>query len=107
MGRDPEGRCRKLEGNSTVMFLRACPASVEVTDMDSLPPEYQSATVTMPASILNDILNALEEDFREKVLGEIVCTQSVDKRGIKAAIEAGMEVPGTTLVTGKTTLGRR
>jgi len=106
-GKDKAGKYRKLEGNTTAMFLRACPASVEVTDMDSLPPEYQSATVTMPASLLNKVLNALDEEFRTKALREIVCTLSADKRWIKAAIEAGMEVPGATLVTGKTTLGRK
>jgi hypothetical protein len=107
LGKDNGGKYRKLEGNTTVMFLRACPASVEVTDMDVLPLEYQSATITMPASILNEVLNALDEGFREKVSGEIVCTLSADKRGIKTAIEAGVEIPGAMLVTGKTTLGRR
>jgi hypothetical protein len=106
-GQGTDGKYKKLEGNTTVMFLRGCPASVEVTDMEVVPLDYQSATVTMPASLLNEVLNALDEEFRTKALGEIVCTQSVDKRGIKAAIEAGMEVPGATLVTSKTTLGRK
>jgi ABC-type transporter Mla subunit MlaD len=49
-GKDKSGRYKKLEGNTTVMFLRTCPASVEVTDMNSVPSGYLSATVTMPAS---------------------------------------------------------
>ena len=52
------------------MFLRACPASVEVTDIDSVPPDYQTATFTIRASLLNDILDALDEDVRGKVLAE-------------------------------------
>ena len=106
-GKDRAGKYKKLEGNTTVMFLRACPASVEVTDIDSVPLDYQTATVTMPASLLNDVLHALDEDFREKVLGEIRSTLSADKRAIKAAIEAGIEIPGAELVTGKTTLARK
>jgi hypothetical protein len=106
-GKDRAGKYKKLEGNTTVMFLRACPASVEVTDMESIPLDYQSASVTMPASTLNDVLNALEDDFRARVLGEIVSTLSADKRAIKGAIETGVEIPGAILVTGKTTLGRK
>src|SRR5579871_751028 len=45
-GKDKNGKYKKLEGNTTVMFLRTCPASVEVTDMNALPIEFQSATVT-------------------------------------------------------------
>jgi Siphovirus Gp157 len=106
-GKDKAGKYKKLEGNTTVMFLRSCPASLEVHDLDAVPLDYQSATVTMPASTWNDVLNALEEDFRERVLREVVCNLSADKRGIKGAIEAGVEIPGATLVTGKTTLMRK
>jgi hypothetical protein len=49
-GKDKAGKYKKLEGNTTVMFLRSCPASLEVQDLDSIPLDYQSATVTMPAS---------------------------------------------------------
>lgn len=107
LGGDKAGKYRKVEGRTTVMFLRACPASVEVTDMDSLPLEYQSDSVTMPSSMWNGVVEALDGDFREKVLREVRCTRSADKRTIKAAIEAGMEVPGAMLVTGKTTLARK
>ena len=93
LGRDKAGRYRKLEGNTTTMFLRACPASVEVTDMDSVPLDYQGATVTMPASMLNDVLNALEGDFREEFVIGGTISRVADKRAIKAAIEAGVEVP--------------
>ena len=56
-----DGKYKKLEGNTTVMFLRGCAASVEVTDLDAVPLDYQSATVTMPASMLNAVLNVLDE----------------------------------------------
>jgi hypothetical protein len=107
LGRDKAGKYKKLEGHTTLMFLRACPASVEVTDMDSVPLEYQSASATMPSSMWKDVVDRLDGDSREKVLGELPSTRSADKRAIKAAIEAGMEVPGATFVTGKTTLARK
>jgi hypothetical protein len=61
----------------------------------------------MPASRLNDVLNALEDDFREEVLIVSTISRVADKRAIKVAIEAGVEVPGAALITGKTTLGRK
>ena len=59
--------------------------------------------------MLDDILNALPEDFRENVLPEITrsLAVTVDKVAVKAAIEAGGEVTGAKLVTDKTTLGRK
>jgi hypothetical protein len=108
-GKDKNGKYKKFEGNTTLMFLRACPTSVEVTDIDAVPLEYQSAVFTLPAAMLNDVLNALEKAVREEVEAEIVSTLSTvaDKRAIKAAIEAGVDVPGAELVTDKTTLGRK
>jgi hypothetical protein len=37
----------------------------------------------------------------------IVDSVTVDKVAIKAAIEAGIDVPGAKLITDKTTLGRK
>jgi hypothetical protein len=91
------------------MFLRGCAASVEVRDLNAVPLDYQSATFTLPASMLNDLLNTLGEDFRGEVRAEIARTLSrvADKRAIRQAIEMGIEVPGAELITGKTTLGRK
>jgi hypothetical protein len=108
-GKDKAGKYKRLEGNTTVMFLRGCAASVEVRDLNAVPLDYQSATFTLPASMLNDLLNTLGEDFRGEVRAEIARTLSrvADKRAIKQAIEMGIEVPGAELITGKTTLGRK
>jgi hypothetical protein len=77
------------------MFLRNCAASVEVTDIDAVPLDYQSVTVTMPASMFSAVLNVLDEVFGEKVLPEIGTTVSrtADKRAIKAAIEWALMYP--------------
>ena len=63
----------------------------------------------MPASMWKDVLDVLGEEFRDEVSAETEGTLSraVDKRAIKAAIETGIEVPGATLIAGKTTLGRK
>jgi hypothetical protein len=108
-GKDGDGRYKKLQGNTTVMFLRYCPASVEVMDMDALPLDYQSATLTMPASWLRGVLDVLEEIFCKEVRAQIESTVSfgVDKRAIKAAIEGGVDVPGAQVITDKTALGRK
>jgi hypothetical protein len=79
LGRDAKGKYRKLEGHTTVMFLRASPASVDVLDEAAIPEQYKRATVTI----------------------------AVDKRAVKAAIENGEDVPGAKLVTDKTSLGRK
>ena len=92
------------------MFLRACAASVDITDESLVPLDYKRATVTMPAAMWCDVLNALDEDFRGQVA--VASTGSnlaiaVDKRAVKAAIDSGVDIAGATLITDKTTLGRK
>ena len=109
LGKDAKDKWRKLEGKSTSMFLRGCAPSVDVVDESLIPLDYKRAAVTLPASMLDDILNALPEDFRENVLPEITgsLAVTVDKVAVKAAIDAGVAVPGAKLITDKTTLGRK
>jgi hypothetical protein len=109
LGRDAKGKYRKLEGHTTVMFLRAVPASVDITDEAAVPLDYKRAGVALPAALWNDVLNALDEDLRGEVLAATASTLalSVDKRAVKAAIDAGEDVPGAKLLTGKTTMGRK
>jgi len=109
LGKDAKDKWRRLEGNSTTMFLRGCAPSVDVVDESLIPLDYKRAAVTLPASLLDDILNALPEDFREHVLPEITrsLAVTVDKGAVKASIEAGVAVPGAKLITDKTTLGRK
>ncbi len=109
LGRDNKGKFRKLEGRTSTMFLRTCPASVDVKDETAIPIEYRRATVTMPSNMWVDVLNALGDSFRRQVLRELgsTITVAVDKRAVKAAIESGEDVPGAKLITDKTSLGRK
>ena len=108
-GKDTKGRHKKLEGRTTLMFLRWCPPSVEVTDIDAVPIEYKIATVTIPALKLWDVLNALNEDLRKSVLDQIarITSYTADKRMIKSAVECGVKIPGAKLVDDKTILVRK
>jgi hypothetical protein len=69
---------KKLEGRSSTFALRACPPSVLIGSEAAIPAEFKI------------------------VKQEIV----VDKKAIKAAIEAGAEVPGALLATDKVRLAR-
>jgi hypothetical protein len=103
LGKDAKGKWRKLEGNSSTMFLRACASSVEITTEADIPLDYKSATVKMSAAMWLDVLNSLNTDFPLAYETEL----TVDKRAVKASIDAGVEVPGAKLITDKTTLGRK
>ena len=104
LGKDAKGKYRKLEGNTTSMFLRACASSVEITTEADIPLDYKSATVKMSAAMWLDVLNSLDNSgFPLTYETEL----TVDKRAVKASIDAGVEVPGAKLITDKTTLGRK
>jgi hypothetical protein len=74
-------RCgkNKLEGRTATLALRACPASVEITDAAAVPEEYKC----------------------------VVVEETVDKRKLKPALEAGIQIPGARLVTDRKTVVRR
>jgi hypothetical protein len=109
LGMDRSGKYKKLEGNTTVMFLRSCPPSIEVTDLDAVPANYKSVTITMPSLVWDAILGVLGRDLFEVVASKVAGTETrtVDKRAVHGAINSGISVPGARLVTGLTSLGRR
>ena len=104
MGKDAKGKYLKLEGNSSTLFLRACAASVDVTSEADVPLDYKRATVTMAASTWVDVLHALEDtDIPLSYMTDL----SVDKKAVKATIEAGIDVAGAKLITDKYNVGRK
>jgi Siphovirus Gp157 len=107
LGRDAKGRYRKLEGKTVTFSLAGCPPSVEVTDEAAVPAEYKTLTLKLPADVWEQILEWLEADQREVLFGDVTVQDiSVDKRSIKAAIQAGTKVPGADLAIGNTSLRR-
>jgi len=99
---EPKRGPKKLEGSLGVLSLRKNPDHIEVRDMDALPLEYQEVTVTMPASVWEALLAVMpDDDWTTKT------AYSARKAAIKAAIQAGVSVPGAELVFGKNGLGIR
>jgi len=104
LGKDAKGKWRKLEGNSSTLALKACPASVEITSEADVPLDFKRCTVTMAAAQWVDLLLAVDE------LGFSLSYQTdlaVDKVAVKSTLQAGVEVAGAKLVTDKTTVGRK
>lgn len=83
-----EGGVRRLEGRVFKLCTQRNPVSVEITDEPSIPLEYQTATIIVPAEQANDIVQQFD------VKGIVFETS---KTAIKKAIEAGIEVPGAEL----------
>lgn len=108
LGKDSKGKLRKLEGNTTVMYLRACPASVELLDETVIPHAYKRVTVTMPAELWGRVLNSLNNDMVSALLAKTLNTtqMSASKSEVKAALENGVPVPGARLITDKRSLRR-
>ena len=74
-----DAKVKKLEGKTATLWLRACPSSVQILDEAAIPADYKvSRTET-----------------------------SVDKKAVKAALEADVDVPGADLIIGKNSLVRK
>ena len=74
-----EARLKTLEGRTWTLSLRACPSSVKILDESEIPAAYKIT--------------------KTEVL--------VDKKAVKAALEADWDVPGADLIFGRHTLVRR
>jgi hypothetical protein len=80
---------------------------VEVTDESAVPAEYKTLTLKLPAVVWQQILDWLDTGQREALFAHIKCRDTlIDRRSIKAAINAGTNVPGADLAIGKTSLRR-
>ena len=108
LGVDSKGKYRTLEGKTTTFSLRACPASVEVTDESAIPSDYKTLTLKLPALTWEQLLDGLDIEQRAAVLGQVKSPEvSVDKRSMKAAMDGGADVSGAGVVTGRHALRRR
>ena len=107
LGTDSTGKYRRLEGKTTTFSLRGCPPSVEISDESSIPAEYKTLLLKLPAVTWEQLLDRLEIEKRAEVLGQVRSPEvSVEKRPIKAAIDGGAAVPGAGLAIGKHSLRR-
>lgn len=92
---------KKLEGNSVTFSLRKCPASVEISDESAVPPAYKTATLAMPGTLAEQVLDALPMD------APVSLNFTVDKRAIKAAIDGGLEIAGAQIAAERNTVVRK
>ena len=107
LGTDSKGKYRRLDGKTTTFSLRGWPPSVEISDESSIPAEYKTLLLKLPAVTWEQLLDRLEIEKRAEVLGQVRSPEvSVEKRPIKAAIDGGAAVPGAGLAIGKHSLRR-
>ena len=108
LGLDGKGKAKKLEGNTTTMSSRACPASVNVTDEALVPAIFKSVTVTLPALAWEGLIDGLDIDAAAKLLDQIKKPAvAISKSLVKAAFDAGEVIAGACLITDKKTLVRK
>lgn len=92
---------KKLEGSCVTLSLRKCPAAVEVLDEGKVPVEFKTATFSLPGPLVDKVLDALAIDDPVRL------AWNLDKRAIKAALDAGDAVPGAGFAPEKHTIARR
>jgi hypothetical protein len=98
---------KKLEGATTTFSRRKCPAAVEIYDQNQIPLEYQSVSVSLPAKMLDEILDVVPFEMSD-LLRAIVRPEdyAIDKRALKAALETRDDVPGAKIAPEKWALVR-
>lgn len=107
LGLDAKGKYRKLEGSTVTFSSRACPASVEVLDENLVPVEYKTITVTMGLHTWTELLDSAPIEVYAQVMETGRTAVAVSKPAVKAALEAGVEVPGVRIETDRRTLVRK
>lgn len=108
LGTDAKGKHHPLKGEISILSVRRNPVHVEITDPEAVPQQFKTVTVCMSADAWARIV-ALPY---ENEIGEITSVYDaatdlktdIDKRAIKTAIEAGLEVRGADLGFGELSL---
>jgi hypothetical protein len=115
-GKNDKGKYRELAGETTVLGVRRNPSSVLITDEAAVPSEYKALTITVPAQVWERHLEVYDYLRSQSgylpafngpaaILTAINKTEvSIDKRAVKAAIEAGGTVPGADVKFGELSL---
>ncbi len=97
---DAKGKYPKLEGRTTTFSLRALPAKVEYREGGEalVPLTYKTLTIKLPAERWEQLLDSLDVDTAADVIEAVKKAEvSIDKRAVKAALEAEVPVPGAYL----------
>lgn len=104
---DAKGKYAKLEGKVTTFQIKKCPPSVEITDVEQIPAEHKSVTLTLPLPLYDELLDSLDLDFAGKIADAVSKAKiDVSKTSVKDALKAA-EVPGARLIDDKYRLERK
>jgi hypothetical protein len=106
MGQDEQGKWRKLEGRTVTFSLRKLPDILQVDDELTIPAEYKTLVITVPAAAWQRHLEACSD--RDVILAAITATEvKLDRRRLLARLKEGAELPGADIRLGDYGLAMR
>jgi hypothetical protein len=106
IGRDEQGKWRKLEGRTVTFSLRKLPDILQVDDEAAIPAEYKTLVITVPAATWQRHLETCGD--RDGILAAIIHTEvKLDRRGLLARLKEGVELPGVDIRLGDYGLAMR
>ena len=101
VGLDAKGKRKKLEGKTLTIGLRGCKRRVELTDEAAVPTKYKRVTVTLTAETWEMMIDSLDLELREQVLGEVANPKiDVDRTLAYSDLAADVAIPGASLSGG-------
>ena len=106
LGQDGDGKWQKLEGRTFTFSLRRQPPSVVVDNEAIVPSTYRKATIKISAPLWEELLNSLDVNLSGRVIEAARRSDEISKSSIKDALEVGIDVPGTHLMTAGVKLKR-
>lgn len=99
---------KKLEGHTVTLSIRKCPASVEIVNEPEISPDYKVVSLSLPARLLEQVLDAIDFNLAGKVLERSSDKDvTVDKRALLDALKAKTPVSGARLAPEKHSLVRK
>jgi hypothetical protein len=88
---DRKGRYPKLEGHTSSFRVQRNAPTVLVTDEAAVPTSCKTVTITLPATMWDNVCGSLDLDLVTQVLAVVTKPDSaVVKASVKAAIEAAV-----------------
>jgi hypothetical protein len=106
MGQDEQGKWRKLEGRLVTFSLRKLPDILQVDDELTIPAEFKTLVITVPAAAWQRHLEAAGD--RDVILAAITATEvKLDRRRLLARLKEGAELPGADIRLGDYGLAMR
>jgi hypothetical protein len=99
---EPKKGQRKLDCGPGILSIRKNPESVDVSDEAAVPSRFKAVTITVPAVAWESLVHDSPEEVASALgpLDQIKADCRVERRAVKAAIDAGETVPGAAMKVG-------